>query len=58
MRTTFNAGRTRPLEYRVKQLQNVNRLIEENYDSILDALFKDMKKTRHEGNKKTQNNFS
>ena len=42
------SGKTRPVEWRVKQLQNLLRMMEENETLICEALHKDLRKPRQE----------
>lgn len=48
LRTAFDAGRTRSLEWRLQQLDAIQRMLEENEDAILDALYVDVGKPRLE----------
>lgn len=48
LRASFNTGKTRPLEYRLCQLQALGRLVEENKAAINDALFQDLRKPAFE----------
>lgn len=43
-RKAFRTGRTKPLEYRITQLKNLQRLFVERQKEIADALKKDLKK--------------
>ena len=38
----FNAGKTRPKEWRVAQIQGIQRMIQDNYDEFKEALKKDL----------------
>lgn len=49
LRATFDSGRTRPLAWRLKQLDGLHRLVSENEQPILDALAKDVGKPDLEG---------
>jgi aldehyde dehydrogenase (NAD+) len=42
LRATFATGRTQPLEWRLKQLDAIVRLMEENEDAIAEALLSDL----------------
>lgn len=44
MRDIFLTGRSRDLNFRLKQLKNLQRLYEENWDRIREALQKDLNK--------------
>lgn len=44
LRTTFESGRTRPLEWRLRQLKAAAAMIKANSDEIVDALHKDVGK--------------
>ncbi|KAL1494387.1 hypothetical protein ABEB36_009993 [Hypothenemus hampei] len=48
LRNSFNSGKTRPLEFRIKQLLNLLKLYEENEDAIVEALWTDLKKCKGE----------
>lgn len=48
LRNTFESGKTRALDFRVKQLKAMSRLLEENQDKIIDALERDLRKTKTE----------
>ncbi|XP_063242268.1 aldehyde dehydrogenase, dimeric NADP-preferring isoform X3 [Bacillus rossius redtenbacheri] len=47
-RAAFNSGRTKSLDFREKQLAQLLRLYEENVPSMLDALVKDLRKSKQE----------
>ncbi|KAJ3344727.1 Aldehyde dehydrogenase [Kappamyces sp. JEL0680] len=49
LRATFDSGATRPLEFRIKQLEALHELLTKEEDALLDALHKDLKKPRQEG---------
>ncbi|ODN02563.1 Aldehyde dehydrogenase family 3 member B1 [Orchesella cincta] len=44
LRDTFLTGKTRDVEFRLKQLKNLLRLYSENWDRIADALCQDLRK--------------
>ncbi|RCH85073.1 Aldehyde dehydrogenase [Rhizopus stolonifer] len=44
LRTTFNSGLTKDLEFRKEQLRNLKRFFQENEKEILDAIYKDLRK--------------
>ncbi|XP_047463683.1 aldehyde dehydrogenase family 3 member A2-like [Mugil cephalus] len=44
-RKAFETGRSRPLEYRIHQLKNLQRLLNERRKEIVDALKKDLKRS-------------
>lgn len=46
-RKAFLTGRSKPLEYRIQQLKNLNRFITEREKDITDALRKDLYKVDH-----------
>ncbi|XP_069089061.1 aldehyde dehydrogenase family 3 member B1-like isoform X2 [Pleurodeles waltl] len=48
LRTSFNSGKTRPLEYRLSQLQALAKLIEENTEAMNQALAQDLRKPAFE----------
>ena len=45
LRTVFSSGKTRPLAYRRRQLQNLRRMLTENLDDFTGALHDDL--SRH-----------
>ncbi|CAG7833234.1 unnamed protein product [Allacma fusca] len=47
-RDAFGTGRTKKLSFRERQLKNLLRLFEENGEKVLQALFKDLRKSRTE----------
>nr|VDC73906.1 unnamed protein product [Brassica rapa] len=44
LRTSFNTGRTRSYEWRISQLQNIAKMIDEQEKSITEALYQDLSK--------------
>lgn len=48
LRNTFDSGKTRSLDYRMKQLKAMGRLLEENKEPIIEALEKDLHKCKIE----------
>ena len=46
--TFIYLGRTRPVEWRVKQLEGLLRMMDENEKIICEALYKDLRKPRQE----------
>ncbi|MFC8660710.1 aldehyde dehydrogenase family protein [Streptomyces sp. NPDC057199] len=48
LRATFNTGVTRPLDWRVSQLQRLRALLVENEQELLDALWADLRKSAAE----------
>ena len=42
VRKTFYSGRSKPLAWRLKQLNGLVRMLEENTERFQDALYKDM----------------
>ncbi|KAG6717039.1 hypothetical protein I3843_04G072000 [Carya illinoinensis] len=44
LRKSFNAGRTRSFEWRVRQLKSIEKMLEEKEKEITEALFKDLSK--------------
>jgi len=49
LRATFDSGRTRPLKWRLEQLQGLLRFLEECQTEILDAVHADLNKPSYEG---------
>jgi aldehyde dehydrogenase (NAD+) len=49
LRQTFDTGRTLQLSFRLDQLKQFRRLLDENYEDLLKALNKDMRKSKMEG---------
>lgn len=49
LRRTFDSGATRPIEWRLEQLDALRRLLEEGRERLLDALDADMHKSVFEG---------
>nr|XP_026492841.1 aldehyde dehydrogenase, dimeric NADP-preferring isoform X2 [Vanessa tameamea] len=47
-RNTFNSGITRPLEWRKKQLKSLLKMYEENKNAMIDALVKDLRRSKME----------
>ena len=43
-RTTFNGGKTKSIEWRRQQLKQILALVEENIDSITEALKSDLRR--------------
>lgn len=48
-REAFNSGRTRPLQFRIQQLEALQRMITEHLPEITTALASDLHKVRHPG---------
>jgi len=48
-RNAFNSGKTRSLEFRITQLKNFKRMIQEQSEAILAVLAREMKKSKLEG---------
>lgn len=48
LRQAYNSGKTRPIEFRIQQLKNMDRMIRENQNEILEALGKDLRKPKLE----------
>ena len=48
LRTTFRSGRTKPLRWRLAQLDNIGRFVKDKQDDILRALEQDLGKPRLE----------
>jgi acyl-CoA reductase-like NAD-dependent aldehyde dehydrogenase len=48
LREAFNAGRTRPAEFRVEQLKGLSRFLQDNRQLLKDALAQDLHKVRVE----------
>jgi len=49
LRSTFNSGRTRSIEWRLRQLDSIYKMLIDREDEILDALHVDVGKPRIEG---------
>jgi len=47
-RDAFLSGKTRNIDYRIRQLQNLLRMYEENGPQFIEALYKDLRKPKHE----------
>ncbi|XP_023953565.2 aldehyde dehydrogenase, dimeric NADP-preferring isoform X3 [Bicyclus anynana] len=47
-RDTFNSGTTKPLEWRKRQLKNLQRMYEECRGEMIDALVKDLRRSKME----------
>lgn len=47
-RDAFNRGVTRPIEWRRQQLQNLLRMYEENRNAMIEALNKDLRRSKME----------
>jgi len=47
-RNAFLAGKTRNIDFRIRQLQNLLRMYEENGPQLIEALYKDLRKPKHE----------
>ncbi|XP_049876614.1 aldehyde dehydrogenase, dimeric NADP-preferring isoform X2 [Pectinophora gossypiella] len=47
-RDSFNRGVTKPIEWRRKQLQSLLRMYEENQNAMIDALAKDLRRSKME----------
>ena len=45
-RAAFNSGRTRPLQFRIQQLEGLRRLIREREKDLVGALAADLHKVR------------
>lgn len=48
LRETFKKGKTLPYEFRLNQLKNLQRLLEENAEDIDRALHKDLRRHKME----------
>lgn len=48
LRNTFQSGKTKPVEYRIKQLKAILKMLEENESQIVKALFEDLHKSKYE----------
>jgi acyl-CoA reductase-like NAD-dependent aldehyde dehydrogenase len=46
LRQTFSGGRTRPVEWRLRQLRSAMRMVEENEEEMMAALAKDLRDGR------------
>ncbi|KAJ8717742.1 hypothetical protein PYW07_005672 [Mythimna separata] len=47
-RDTFNRGVTRPIKWRLQQLKNLLRMYEENRNAMIEALHKDLRRSKME----------
>lgn len=47
-RNAFASGKTRDINFRIKQLESLLRLYEENEAELLDAVYKDLRKPKYE----------
>ncbi|XP_036623745.1 aldehyde dehydrogenase, dimeric NADP-preferring-like [Trichosurus vulpecula] len=45
-RTAFNSGKTRPLKFRIQQLENLQRMVKEREEEITAALYADLHKSK------------
>lgn len=48
LRSTFQSGKTKSVDFRLNQLKNFKKLLVENQDAIVNALKEDLRKPRHE----------
>jgi aldehyde dehydrogenase (NAD+) len=48
LRTTFATGRTKPLDWRLRQLEGISRLVTERESDIADALASDLGRNAHD----------
>ena len=55
LRKSFNSGITHSLEWRLKQLNAIERLVDENKDELCQALKHDLNKAEHESSTETRN---
>ncbi len=46
VRTSFRSYKTLPLEFRIRQLNQLTKLLQDNKTRIMDALYKDLNKVR------------
>ena len=46
LRKGFKSGKTREKSYRIQQLKNLFKMLEEKEDQILEAGYKDLRKVR------------
>ncbi|XP_034021416.1 aldehyde dehydrogenase family 3 member A2-like isoform X1 [Thalassophryne amazonica] len=47
VRAAFQTGKTKPLDYRIQQLKNLNRFISERRSNIAEAVKQDLNKSEH-----------
>ena len=47
-RNAFASGKTRDINFRIKQLESLLRLYDENEAELLDAVYKDLRKPKYE----------
>nr|XP_020862678.1 aldehyde dehydrogenase, dimeric NADP-preferring-like [Phascolarctos cinereus] len=45
-RAAFNSGKTRPLKFRIQQLENLQRMMKEREEEITEALYADLHKSK------------
>lgn len=48
LRKSFNLGKTTSYEWRMSQIQNIANMIEEKEKDIMEAIYMDLSKPRHE----------
>ncbi|CAG0888073.1 unnamed protein product [Cyprideis torosa] len=48
LRETFASGKTKDVDFRIQQLQNLQRMYKENKEQFIDVLYKDLRKPRYE----------
>lgn len=53
-RDVYNSGKTRPIEWRIKQLKQMSRMLKETMPSITAALEADLRKVRLRNFKKKE----
>lgn len=48
LRNTFQSGKTKPVEYRIKQLKSLEKMVKENREEIIKVLLEDLHKSKYE----------
>lgn len=48
LRNTFQSGKTKPVEYRIKQLKSLEKMVKENQEEIIKVLLEDLHKNKYE----------
>jgi len=56
-RDAFNSGKTRPLEWRIRQMKQAIRMLKETSSDIIAALASDLRRVRSRSMKKTINDI-
>ncbi|CAH1183793.1 unnamed protein product [Phaedon cochleariae] len=48
LRTTFESGKTKPIEYRIEQLKSLKKMLQEKSETISQCLYDDLHKSKHD----------